>query len=499
MEEDRGVENRKRSWGTRIKQLVYNSIVDWCLVLDDNSSVMEAFMSRAPPLQSQSTLQQLLGTLIEGARESWSYAIFWLSTYDYSGASILRWGDGYYNFYKFEEDKAKGKAPKTTSSSAEQAHRKKVIRELHSLFSEPSASATDDLDEEVPDIEWFFQDSITHSFVNASGLPGHAFFNSGPVWVTGSDRLSELACKRARQGQVSGLRTLVCIPFENGVVELASTKEKSLHERVNTETQNHVNDNLSKQSRGKEKISALNCSWSLLSENSDTFTDSTFSYSHDYSGPSWTHGILWRCSTVNPVLKFHDGYYRGTGKGKEVCIMGSSVTLAEEVTDAQCFFKTSMTQSFGFNEDLPGCAFKDLCPVWINATDTNASVSRLGERYKWGTWERTKRAHQFGIQTFVCIPSAAIWVLELASTQIIPYCPQWLKHMTEYPFAHPLRNDKRLQERANNEIQNQENNKLSKQSRGKEKISDSKCSWPLLTESSDRDTDRTFSCSHDYS
>jgi len=178
-----------------------------------------------PPSQSQSllnqeTLQQRLQTLIEGARESWTYAIFWQSSYDYSSStSLLGWGDGY---YKGEEDKGKGKAPKETSA-AEQDHRKKVLRELNSLISGPSASA-DDVDEEVSDTEWFFLVSMTQSFVSGSGLPGQAFLNSSPVWVAGADRLSDSTCERARQGQVFGLQTLVCIPAANGVVELASTE-----------------------------------------------------------------------------------------------------------------------------------------------------------------------------------------------------------------------------------------------------------------------------------
>ena len=220
---------------------------------DDNSSVMEAFMSSdlstlwppAPQPQSsastttpgpdptkaisqtqppvtlfnQETLQQRLQALIEGAR-GWTYAIFWQSSYDYSGASVLGWGDGY---YKGEEDKGKGKA-KTSSSAAEQEHRKKVLRELNSLIAGTSASPDDVVDEEVTDTEWFFLVSMTQSFVNGGGLPGQAFFNSSPVWVTGGDRLSTSTCERARQGQVFGLQTLVCIPSANGVVELGSTE-----------------------------------------------------------------------------------------------------------------------------------------------------------------------------------------------------------------------------------------------------------------------------------
>lgn len=176
----------------------------------------------APPF-NQETLQQRLQALIEGARESWTYAIFWQSSYDYSGASVLGWGDGY---YKGDEEKGRGKS-KTTSSAAEQEHRKKVLRELNSLISgsAPSAEdAVDAVDEEVTDTEWFFLVSMTQSFVNGGGLPGQAFFNSNPVWVAGADSLGASTCERARQGQIFGLQTIVCIPSENGVVELGSTE-----------------------------------------------------------------------------------------------------------------------------------------------------------------------------------------------------------------------------------------------------------------------------------
>ncbi|KAL4326548.1 hypothetical protein AHAS_Ahas13G0011100 [Arachis hypogaea] len=71
------------------------------------------------------------------ARESWTYAIFWQCSYDYSnGLTLLGWGEGY---YKGEADK--GKAIKTTSFE-QQKHRKKVLRELNSLISGPSASGS---------------------------------------------------------------------------------------------------------------------------------------------------------------------------------------------------------------------------------------------------------------------------------------------------------------------------------------------------------------------
>lgn len=227
---------------------------------DDNASMMEAFMSSdlssfwpPPPssssaaststpavpyptktlIQSQSqppppsavvfnqeTLQQRLQTLIEGARESWTYAIFWQSSVDMSGVSSLGWGDGY---YIGEENKRKRRTTVPTSA-AEQEHRKKVLRELNSLISGPSSTSDDAIDEEVTDTEWFFLVSMTQSFGNGCGLPGQAFFSSSPVWVVGPERLAGSPCERARQGQVFGLQTMVCIPSASGVVELGSTE-----------------------------------------------------------------------------------------------------------------------------------------------------------------------------------------------------------------------------------------------------------------------------------
>ncbi|KAE8690259.1 Transcription factor MYC4 [Hibiscus syriacus] len=220
---------------------------------DVNASVMDAFMSsdisslwpqssaststpvafvepdtfkssltaQSHPSVSQDSLQRRLQALLEGARNCWNYAIFWQSSNDYSGTAALGWGDGY---YKGEEDKGKSKSKASLYAVVEQEHRKRVLRELNSLISGSSVTADDGVDEEVTDTEWFFLVSMTQSFVNGSGLPGQAFFNSSPVWVVGSDRLAGSTCERARQGQIFGLQTLVCIPSANGVVELGSTE-----------------------------------------------------------------------------------------------------------------------------------------------------------------------------------------------------------------------------------------------------------------------------------
>ncbi|KAL5550958.1 hypothetical protein UlMin_001134 [Ulmus minor] len=173
-----------------------------------------------PPIFNQETLQQRLQALIDGARENWTYAIFWQPDYN-DGNSVLAWGDGY---YKGDEDKGRGKA-KSKSSAAEQEHRKKVLRELNSLISGSAPITDESVEEEVTDTEWFFLVSMTQSFVNGFGLPGQAFVHSTPVWVAGCGNLAASPCERARSAQMFGLQTMVCIPSENGVVELGSTEQ----------------------------------------------------------------------------------------------------------------------------------------------------------------------------------------------------------------------------------------------------------------------------------
>ncbi|CAN1173634.1 Transcription factor MYC2 [Linum perenne] len=213
---------------------------------DDNASVMEAFMNSdlsslwppppppphsssasasapAPPV-NQDSLQQRLQALIDGATENWTYAIFWQSSYEFNGSSssVLGWGDGYYKGDELKDNNIKSNTRNYTP--AEQEHRKKVLRELNSLIAGPNSASDDAVDEEVTDTEWFFLVSMTQSFANGVGLPGQVFYSGSPAWLVGSDRMAAATCERAKQGQVFGLKTMVCIPSENGVLELGSSE-----------------------------------------------------------------------------------------------------------------------------------------------------------------------------------------------------------------------------------------------------------------------------------
>ncbi|XP_074583503.1 transcription factor MYC2-like [Curcuma longa] len=207
---------------------------------DDNAFMMEAFMSASdlhssfpwaptpgPPnptspstsaasFFNQDTLQKRLQTLIEGAREGWTYGIFWQSSVDaVTGASFLRWGDGYYR--GCDEDKRKP----STASVTEREYRKRVLRELSSLTS--GGGADEAVEEEVTDTEWFFLVSMTQSFIDGGDLPGQAFYSRVPSWVAGAGRLTSSPWERARQAQMLGIQTMVCVSVGSGVLELGST------------------------------------------------------------------------------------------------------------------------------------------------------------------------------------------------------------------------------------------------------------------------------------
>ncbi|CAK9179116.1 unnamed protein product [Ilex paraguariensis] len=157
------------------------------------------------------------------------------------------WGDGY---YEGEEDKGK----RNTVSSAEQEHRKEVLRQLNSLISGQQAPTDEAVDEE--------------SFVNGCGLPGQAFFSSSPVWLAGADRLADSHCERARQAQVFGFQTLVCIPFSDGVVELGSTKLIFQVSDLMNKVRVLLNFNSTEMGSGSESESESE-SWSMPTEHGE--------------------------------------------------------------------------------------------------------------------------------------------------------------------------------------------------------------------------------------
>ncbi|KAH7285840.1 hypothetical protein KP509_33G048200 [Ceratopteris richardii] len=65
---------------------------------------------------------------------------------------------------------------------------------------------------------------MMYSFQVGMDSPGRAFANAQYIWLKGSDELRGQDCRRAELAQRFGIRTIVCIPTDRGVVELGSTE-----------------------------------------------------------------------------------------------------------------------------------------------------------------------------------------------------------------------------------------------------------------------------------
>nr|XP_027084453.1 transcription factor MYC4-like [Coffea arabica] len=163
-------------------------------------------------------IQKRLKSVIQDARQGWTYAIFWRvsEALDPMNPLLLSWCDGYFSEEAGQITNFRAMPPPCVG---ELEHRKSVFRQITSLLCEGVAEP----EEEVTDSLWFFLVSATQFFVGGAGLPGRAFETSTAIWVTGTQKLAGLDCTHADEARKYGIQTLVNTPVEDGVVELGST------------------------------------------------------------------------------------------------------------------------------------------------------------------------------------------------------------------------------------------------------------------------------------
>lgn len=166
---------------------------------------------------ADNSFQHRLQLVVESCVPAWTYAIFWQLTTSGKGEQVLGWGDGYFN--PLEEQSP------TVVSEVDQQLRRRILRELQAIVGDDGGAAAgfDALDADVTDTEWFYLVSMLYSFPLGMGTPGKAFASSGHVWLHGAQSRPDCPCPRAQLAQRFGIRTILCIPIANGVVELGST------------------------------------------------------------------------------------------------------------------------------------------------------------------------------------------------------------------------------------------------------------------------------------
>ncbi|KAH7285187.1 hypothetical protein KP509_33G017000 [Ceratopteris richardii] len=92
-----------------------------------------------------------------------------------------------------------------------------------------------------------------------------------------------------------------------------------------------------------------------------------------------------------------------------------------DVTDAEWFFLVSMMNTFPMGIGLPGIASATCQSIWITGIDEAQKLRCT----------RAQFGHQFGIRTFVCVPTDT-GVLELGSTEVIQEDFSLLSRVTMY-------------------------------------------------------------------
>lgn len=180
-----------------------------------SSSSLVSFCRDASP-----SLQQRLQLILQSRPEWWVYSIFWQTSKDSNGCSVLSWGDGHFRGTRDFVSKANNIVnyqPKHGFSLD-----KKVCKGAHALF-------LGDMDEDRPgdghvtDSEWFYSVSVTRSFALSDGVLGRAYSCGAYIWLTGDQELQYYECERVKEARMHGLQTLVFVSTSQGVVELGSS------------------------------------------------------------------------------------------------------------------------------------------------------------------------------------------------------------------------------------------------------------------------------------
>ncbi|EEF32408.1 DNA binding protein, putative [Ricinus communis] len=197
--------------------------MDELIISPSSSSSLVSFSQGTPP-----TLQQRLQFILQSQPDWWAYAIFWQTLNADNGRIFLAWGDGH---FQGTRDTSPNQA--TINNKHIQSHRisslnserKRGMKGIQALIG----SDNHDIDVSImdgsnaTDAEWFYVMSLTRSFSAGDGVPGKALSTGSLVWLTGRQDLQFYNCERAKEAQMHGIETLVCIPTCDGVLELGSS------------------------------------------------------------------------------------------------------------------------------------------------------------------------------------------------------------------------------------------------------------------------------------
>ncbi|KAL1329234.1 hypothetical protein HN51_046368 [Arachis hypogaea] len=188
-------------------------------------------------------LQNKLSDLVERPNLnhfSWNYAIFWQFSQSKfkKDCVVLGWGDGCCREPIEGEEEREALRLGFDDDEVVQRMRKRVLQKLHTIFNgseEENENYAFGLDR-VTDTEMFFLASMYFSFPKGYGGPGKCFELGKHLWICNDDDADDRDgdhgflncdsgyCVRAFLAKSAGIKTVVLVPTELGVVELGSVR-----------------------------------------------------------------------------------------------------------------------------------------------------------------------------------------------------------------------------------------------------------------------------------
>lgn len=199
------------------------------LTISPSTSSSLVSLSQETPL---SELHNRLKFIVQSQQDKWIYAIFWQTSNDDNGQLFLSWGDGHFQGPKDTSPRFNLSSNSSSNynhypisdplySSSDSKNNLKPIPSNLELNDDSSVDHIGD----VTDAEWFYIMSLSRSFSSTTtnhGVLGKAFNSGSLVWLTGGHELQLYNCERAKEAQMYGIETLICIPTSTGVLEMGS-------------------------------------------------------------------------------------------------------------------------------------------------------------------------------------------------------------------------------------------------------------------------------------
>uniref|UniRef100_A0A452XZL6 BHLH domain-containing protein n=3 Tax=Aegilops tauschii subsp. strangulata TaxID=200361 RepID=A0A452XZL6_AEGTS len=197
----------------------------------------------ADAMASSGEVQRSLQAVAQGLR--WTYALLWQLCPD-QGALV--WAEGHYNGAiktrkTVQPAVAQAQAQAPAAEAADQARSRQLrelfdslareaaagggpgFRDVHGCAQEARRPSAALAPEDLTETEWFYLMSASYSFPPGVGLPGRAFARGGHVWLSRANEVDSKAFSRAILARSAGIKTVVCIPIVDGVLEIGTTEK----------------------------------------------------------------------------------------------------------------------------------------------------------------------------------------------------------------------------------------------------------------------------------